>query len=109
MRGPGSECITLPEPSGSHDDSFSYSLTPAGRRALAEFSSAAERHARRARAKRRAREHGRRCGTVSNRWRETKYVPQVRLSGAWLRAAGFDFGQCFEVGVEEGALVIRAV
>lgn len=108
MRGPGSKSTTLPKPTGPNDDSFSYSLTPEGKRALAEFGGNAERHARRERAKRHAREHGRRCGTVTSRWRETSYVPEVRLSGAWLRAAGFDFGRMFEVGVKKGALVIRA-
>jgi hypothetical protein len=109
MRGPGSKSTSLPEPTGPNDDSQSYSLTPEGKAALAAYGNAAERHARRQAAKRSARENGRRCGTVSSRWRESEQVPLVRLSGAWLRAAGFDLGQCFEVGVEEGALMIRAV
>ncbi|HVF62271.1 MAG TPA: SymE family type I addiction module toxin [Thermoanaerobaculia bacterium] len=36
-------------------------------------------------------------------------VPDLRLSGRWLRAAGFDLGQGYEVEVRSGKLVIRAV
>lgn len=109
MSGRGSKSTTLPEPTGPNDDSFSYSLTAKGKAARAEWGEAAERHARRQQAKRKARELGRRPGTVTSRWRETRYVPEVRLSGAWLRSAGFDFGQLFEVAVERGALMIRAL
>ena len=109
MRGPGSKSTTLPEPTGRDGTSLSYSLTAQGKAALAAFGTAAERHSRRQACVRRARERGRRSGTVTSRWREAQPVPEVRLSGAWLRAAGFDFGQSFEVGVEEGALVIRVV
>ncbi|HEX4953350.1 MAG TPA: SymE family type I addiction module toxin [Thermoanaerobaculia bacterium] len=30
--------------------------------------------------------------------RAGQQVPEVRLSGAWLRAAGFEFGQHLEAG-----------
>ena len=109
MRGPGSKSTALPEPSGPHDDSFSYSLTAKGKRALAALRNEAERQARRQVWEQRAKAAGHRCGTVSGRWRTTQYVPQVRLSGAWLHRAGFELGQEFEVGVEAGALVVRAV
>ncbi|HEX5760618.1 MAG TPA: SymE family type I addiction module toxin [Thermoanaerobaculia bacterium] len=35
--------------------------------------------------------------------------PDLRLSGRWLRAAGFDLGQAYEVEVRAGRLVVRAV
>lgn len=109
MHGRGSKCTTSPEPSGPHDDSFSYSLTPKGKAALAEFGRAAERHERRRELERSAKANGRRCGTVCGRWRDKKHVPEVRLSGHWLQAAGFELGQVLEVGVEEDRLVIQAV
>ena len=58
--------------------------------------------------RRRAREAGRRAGTVSGRWYGTGAEPFLRLSGRWLRAAGFPLGQGFEVEVRRGRLVIRA-
>lgn len=108
MRGPGSKSTTLPEPTGPHDDSFSYSLTPKGKAARAEWGEAAERHARRRALTESAKAKGNRSGTGCGRWRENKQVPEVRLSGNWLQAAGFDLGQMFEVRVEKGALMIRA-
>jgi len=75
---------------------------------------AVERRARRERKKARAqqaRAAGRRSGTVCGRWNGQwrRRVPDLRLSGLWLRAAGFDLGQAFEVEVRAGELVIRAV
>ncbi len=108
MSGRGSKCKSLPEPSGPHDNSFSYSLTRKGKAARAEWGAAAERHERRRALEQSARAKGNRSGTVCGRWRENKQVPEVRLSGNWLQAAGFDLGQMFEVRVEKGALMIRA-
>jgi hypothetical protein len=39
----------------------------------------------------------------------TPYVPEVRLCGAWLEVIGFDLGRGYEVGVEEGKLLLRVV
>jgi hypothetical protein len=75
----------------------------------AEETEAAEREARRRRRKARAaraRRRGKRFGTVSYRWREGEYVPLLRLSGKWLRRAGFDQQQEFEITVRPGRLVI---
>lgn len=55
------------------------------------------------------RERGHRLLTVCGRWRAKRRVPDIRLSGLWLRSAGFDFGQELEVEVENGALTIRAI
>lgn len=107
MRGPGSKCTTLPELSGPHDHSFGYSLTAKGKAALAEWSAAVDRLTRRRALTENAKAKGHRSGTVCGRWRENKQVPEVRLSGSWLQAAGFELGQMFEVEVEKGALVIR--
>jgi len=38
-----------------------------------------------------------------------KVLPMVRLSGKWLREAGFPVGRRFSVEVEDGELVIRAL
>jgi hypothetical protein len=46
---------------------------------------------------------------VCGRWTGTTRIPDLRLSGWWLRAAGFDLGQACEVEVLAGTLVIRAV
>jgi len=56
-----------------------------------------------------ARHRGCRLLTVCGRWQAGKRIPDIRLSGLWLRKAGFDLGQEFEVKVEAGALTIRAV
>jgi type I toxin-antitoxin system toxin SymE len=58
---------------------------------------------------RRARAAGRRSGTVCGRWTGSARVPDLRLSGRWLRAAGFDLEQAYEVEVRSGRLMIRAV
>jgi toxic protein SymE len=54
---------------------------------------------------RRGRVHGRSRILASG---HQKY-PQVNLSGDWLEAAGFPLGQRYEVDVERGRLVLRAV
>ncbi|HVF58967.1 MAG TPA: SymE family type I addiction module toxin [Thermoanaerobaculia bacterium] len=59
--------------------------------------------------RRRARAAGRRAGTVSARWQPAGAAPYLRLSGGWLRAAGFEVGRGVEVEVRSGKLVIRAV
>ena len=72
------------------------------------FDLQARREERSARAKV-AQAKGRRLATICGRWQETGRVPDLRLSGKWLREAGFDLGQRFEVEVEAGKLTIRAV
>ena len=54
---------------------------------------------------RRGRVHGRSRILASG---HQKY-PQVNLSGDWLGAVGFPLGQHYEVDVERGRLVVRAV
>jgi hypothetical protein len=54
-----------------------------------------------------ARAAGRRAGTISARLGATGRVPFLRLSGRWLREAGFDLGQAIEIEVGPGELVIR--
>jgi hypothetical protein len=57
-----------------------------------------------------ARASGRRFGTVSRRTRAFgDPVPDLRISGFWLKEAGFDVGQEVEIEVEAGTLVVRAV
>jgi hypothetical protein len=78
----------------------------------AAVAAALDRAARRARKRARAREAraaGRRSLTVCGRWTGTTRIPDLRLSGWWLRAAGFDLGQACEVEVLAGTLVVRAV
>jgi hypothetical protein len=49
-----------------------------------------------------------RYGTVCGRYRGTETrVADLRLCGLWLKAAGFDIGQKYEVEVEDGKLTIR--
>jgi cell division inhibitor SulA len=36
-------------------------------------------------------------------------VPELRLSGRWLRAAGLDLGRHFEIEVQAGRLTVRTV
>jgi hypothetical protein len=129
MRGP-TEHSTLPDTSGPTNEQFVYHLTPAAQQflaeheqatgaqlhrpaaRLAEVTEAAEREARHRRRKaraERARRRGKRFGTISYRWREGEYVPLLRLSGKWLRRAGFDQQQEFEITVRAGRLVIEAL
>lgn len=50
-----------------------------------------------------------RRGTVCGCYRQhtANRVPDLHLSGLWLKGAGFDLGQKYEVHVEHGQLVIR--
>jgi Toxin SymE, type I toxin-antitoxin system len=130
MCGRSGNCSSLPEPSGPTDERFVYHLTEEGRRVLAAHDRAAggsshcrmrrtaavaaalEREARRerGRARRRAaRDAGLRSGTVCGRWQGRARVPDLRLSGHWLRQAGFDLGQGYEIEVQAGRLTIQAV
>jgi hypothetical protein len=129
MRGPA-EDSTPPEPTGPEDERFVYHLTPEGQQVLAEHERATgerlhepaapatevadavdretRRRRRQARAQR-ARRRGRRFGTVSYRWCGEEYVPALRVSGKWLRRAGFDRQQEFEITVRDRQLVIDAL
>lgn len=129
MSGPA-EDSTLPEPTGPEDERFVYNLTPEGQQVLAEHeratgarlhepaapatevADAVDRETRRRRRKaraQRARRRGRRFGTISHRWSGNDYVPSLRISGKWLRRAGFDQQQEFEITVRNGQLVIEAL
>jgi hypothetical protein len=104
------QSTNLPEPTGPTDDSLTYSVTERGQRALASrLHLDAERSARRRASARALRQQGRRCGTVYSRWKDGRFVPEVRLCGAWLEVVGFDLGRGYEVGVEEGKLLLRVV
>ena len=81
---------------------------PAGPAVVAALERRARREEKSERA-RRAREAGRRSGTVCGRWTGSERVPDLRLSGRWLGAAGFGLGQAYEVEVRAGRLVVRAV
>lgn len=61
------------------------------------------------RRRRDARRRGRRLVTVSYLTRVSRQVPLLRLSGHWLRDAGFDLGQELEVDVGTGRLTLEAV
>jgi len=76
---------------------------------LAEKVEAEAWRERKRRRRNEVRERGHRLLTVCGRWRAKRRVPDIRLSGLWLRSAGFDFGQELEVEVEDGALTIRAI
>lgn len=54
---------------------------------------------------RRGRVHGRSRVLASGH----RSYPRVNLSGDWLGDAGFPLGQQYEVNVERGRLVVRAV
>ena len=57
-----------------------------------------------------ARAKGHRFGTICCRFRGyRRVVPDLRISGDWLKRAGFDRGQHYEIEVREGRLTIRAV
>jgi len=110
------------------EDRFVYRLTPKALQVLREHKPGAplaepvartadleeaidaetERRRRRHRY-REARDRGRRLGTVSRRHLRGERLPLIRLSGKWLRAAGFDLGQEFEVEIAEGRLVLEVV
>jgi hypothetical protein len=50
-----------------------------------------------------------RLGTVSDRWRDGRRLPDLRLTGRWLEDAGFSRGREYEVEVEAGKLTIQAI
>lgn len=130
MCGHTSNSTSLPEPSGPTDDRFVYQLTAAGKKALEAYEEATglpahvgvvpvaavaaaieeeeRRRHRRDRAEK-ARENGQRLGTVSVRWQGTAKVPHLRISGDWLRQAGFEVGRQYEVAVTAGRLTIQLV
>lgn len=130
MCGRSNDSTSLPEPSGSFDERFVYRLTDEGKKVLAEHErsngKAVVREARctpavavalgseaRLERKRRrrkdARERGARFGTVCGRWRDDRRLPDLRMTGRWLKEAGFDLGQEYEVEVEAGKLTIQAL
>ncbi len=114
-----------------YQDQFLYILPPEEQYALAERTARKAAHARsraemlpdevaailarrasRERWLRRAKQvraEGRRFATICGRWQGRQRVPDLRLSGLWLREAGFDLGQHFEIEVEAGRLTIRSV
>ena len=130
MCGRGSESTNLPEPSGPFDERFVYRLTDEGQQALAvcerangkpaftktrctpavaeALNSEARRGSKRRRRKE-ARQRGVRLGTVCDRWRDGRRLPDLRLTGRWLEDAGFSRGQEYEVAVEVGKLTIQAI
>jgi len=77
--------------------------------ALAEQVEAEAWLERKRRRRKEARQRGRRLLTVCGRWQASRRIPDIRLSGLWLRSAGFDLGQELEVEVEAGRLTLRAV
>ena len=127
----------LPEPTGPDDDRFVYHLEPKALQLLAEHaatygdgdggaggvpiarpvartSAVADaiedetRRQRRRRRRRTARDRGRRFATVSYLERRGRRLPYIRLSGQWLRQAGFELGQEFEIEVAPGRLTLEA-
>ena len=127
----------LPEPTGPDDDRLVYRLTPQALQYLrerqgaidagedgdggqagvplaqpvarvADVGDAAEAEAKRRR-RRDALRRGRRLGTISYVTRGSQQLPLLRLSGKWLREAGFDLGQELEVEVARGRLTLEAV
>jgi hypothetical protein len=128
----------LPEPASPAADRYVFHLSPAAEHLLAEaqarrardgndsgeaplyrpaarLSEIAEavtdedRRQRRIHLARAARRRGRRLGTISTRSWGAAPSPYLRLSGQWLRDAGFQMGQHFEVEVGEERLTIEAV
>jgi len=122
------EPTAQPQPPRPPEDRFVYRLTPKALQVLREhepgaplaepvartadveeaIDAEAERRRRRHRY-REARDRGRRLGTVSRRHLRGERLPLIRLSGKWLRAAGFDLGQEFEVKIAEGRLVLEVL
>ena len=76
---------------------------------VAEAVTEEDRRRRRIHLARAARRRGRRLGTISTRSWGCAPRPYLRLSGHWLRDAGFEIGQHFEVEVGNGQLSIVAV
>ena len=54
-------------------------------------------------------ERGRRLARIHWRIRGGERRPLLRLTGKWLREAGFDLGQRLAIEAAAGRLVIRAV
>lgn len=130
MCGRGSDSTTLPEPTGDLDNRFGYRVTEEGLKALEEYGKAHRKQvlrkvplpdtvaealhseARDERTRRRrqeARSRGRRLLTVCSRFQPGGRVPDLRMTGRWLEAAGFASGQQFDVEVEAGKLTLRIV
>ncbi len=121
---------TPPELFGFADQPCGYRVTEAGLKSLAEYE---ERHGesvveemalpdevaealaieawqdRRQQHREDARDRGNRLLTVCGKWRGGRRIQDIRLTGLWLRNAGFDLGRSIEVEVEAGALTIRAI
>jgi len=126
----GSDCTTPPELLDLLNQPCGYRVTEEGLKALEEYAKvhgkaaveavplsgdvaetieaeAWQEHKRRHRKE--VRQRGHRLLTVCGRRQADRRVPDIRLSGLWLKSAGFDLGQELEVEVEAGALTIRAV
>jgi DNA-binding protein H-NS len=106
--GPASDAPYLPFPI-AEELKLSELLESAAGRAVAGVLERRARREEKSERARRARAAGRRSGTVCGRWTGSGRAPDLRLSGRWLGAAGFDLGQAYEVEVRSGRLVIRAV
>jgi len=107
----------------STDNRFVYRLTPKALQHLrehepasplaepvartADVEEAIEAETKRRHRVREARRRSRRFGTISHRNLRGECLPLLRLSGKWLRDAGFDLGQEFEVEVRHGRLVLE--
>jgi toxic protein SymE len=46
--------------------------------------------------------------TVTYSFRDNRSVPMIRLRGKWLTEAGFQEGQCVQVDVASGRIVLTA-
>ena len=126
----GSDCTTPPELLDLLNQPCGYRVTEEGLKALEEYAKvhgkaaveavplsgdlaetieaeAWREHKRRRRKE--VRQRGHRPLTVCGRQQAGRRVPDIRLSGLWLKSAGFDLGQELEVEVEAGALTVRAV
>ena len=76
---------------------------------IAEAVDAEDRRQRRCHLAHLARRRTNRLGTISALHRDGDPRPHLRLSGKWLREAGFGVGRHFEVEVGEGWLSIELV
>jgi hypothetical protein len=121
---------TPPELAGPIDDGFVYRLTKEGEKALAEYErtngkptstklrctdtiaealGAEDWRERKRRRRKEARKRGHRFLTVCDRSRGGRKLPDLRMTGQWLEAAGFTLGQEYEVEVAAGRLTLRAI
>lgn len=48
-------------------------------------------------------------GKASPRDIDYVFVPEIKISGMWLQACGFEMGQTIAVHVDEGVLTIKPV